>query len=141
LPKPVTCVRIRTLVTAFASISQVALFFACFFSSWPFVKWPLLRLAFLSKAFYFGGLSFQTAFYSVGCMPRVDRVPGFFTSRPNWDPPPPHPQASVFPRPFGSGRRNTLACGRGSRGVPIRTSGQALHVVPYSVYFAAACQL
>jgi hypothetical protein len=34
---------------------------------------------------------------------RVDRVLGFFSSRPNWDPPPsppPHPQASV--PPFGS---------------------------------------
>jgi hypothetical protein len=29
-------------------------------------------------------------------------VLGFFSSRPNWDPPPPHPQASVS-SPFGSG--------------------------------------
>ncbi len=26
---------------------------------------------------------------------RVDRVLGFFSSRPSWDSPPPHPQASV----------------------------------------------
>ncbi len=38
---------------------------------------------------------------------------GFFSSRKNWDPPLPHPQASVSP-PFGSGGRGgTLACGRG----------------------------
>jgi hypothetical protein len=39
LSKPVTCVRIRTLVTASASISQVAFFIACFFSSGLFWVW------------------------------------------------------------------------------------------------------
>ncbi len=33
---------------------------------------------------------------------RVGRVLGFFSSPPNWEPPPPHPQASVFPY-LGSG--------------------------------------
>jgi hypothetical protein len=32
---------------------------------------------------------------------RVYRVPGLLSSRPNWVPPPPHPQESVAP-PFGS---------------------------------------
>ena len=30
-------------------------------------------------------------------------VQGFFSSRPNWDPPPPQPQESVSPPSFGSG--------------------------------------
>jgi hypothetical protein len=34
---------------------------------------------------------------------RVDRVLGFFTSRPKWDPPIPHPQASVPPFWFEGG--------------------------------------
>jgi hypothetical protein len=34
---------------------------------------------------------------------RVDRVLGFFSSRQNWDPPPPHPRASVPPFGFGGG--------------------------------------
>jgi hypothetical protein len=57
---------------------------------------------------------------------RVDRVLGFFSSRPNWDPPPPpHPQASVSHFWFRGGG-NTLACGRGGGGFPIRTRGQTL---------------
>ena len=46
---------------------------------------------------------------------KVDRVIGFFSSSPNWDPPPPHPQASVFP-PFwfrGGGGGGTVTSGRG----------------------------
>ncbi len=46
----------------------------------------------------------------------VDRVLGFFSNRPNWDPPPPHPQASVFPPvwfPVGGGEGGTVASGRG----------------------------
>jgi hypothetical protein len=42
----------------------------------------------------------------------VHRVLGFFSSRPNWDPPLPRPQSSVSPWFVG----DTLACGRG-RGV------------------------
>jgi hypothetical protein len=42
-------------------------------------------------------------------------VPGFFSSRPNWDSPPSHPQASVPPPPFGSGGC-TLARGIGGDG-------------------------
>jgi hypothetical protein len=48
---------------------------------------------------------------------RVDRRLGFFSSRPNWDPPPPHPQANVSPPPLvpgGGGGGNTLACRRGA---------------------------
>jgi hypothetical protein len=61
-------------------------------------------------------------------------VLGFLPSRRNWDPPLPHPQASV-PPPFGSGGRDTLACGRGGGGLPIRTRGQTLW------YFRYLCTL
>ncbi len=37
----------------------------------------------------------ETTLY--GGVHRVDRVPGFLSSRPNWIPPPPHSQASVAP--------------------------------------------
>ena len=51
----------------------------------------------------------------------VDRreysVVGFLSSRPNWVPPPPCPQASITPpTPFGSKKRDTLACGGGVGG-------------------------
>ncbi len=49
---------------------------------------------------------------------RVYRVPGLLSSRLNWLPPPPHPQASVA-LPLGSwegGGGNTLACRRGGGG-------------------------
>ncbi len=56
---------------------------------------------------------------------RVDRALGFFSSRPNWDPPTPWlPQASVSPP--GSGGRDTLSCERWDWGVPIRMRGQTL---------------
>jgi hypothetical protein len=38
---------------------------------------------------------------------RVDRVPGFPSSRPNWLPPPPRPQVSVDLPPFGNKWRKT----------------------------------
>jgi hypothetical protein len=34
-----------------------------------------------------------------GLKHRVDKVPGFLSSRPNWVHPPPHPQSSVAPPP------------------------------------------
>ncbi len=38
----------------------------------------------------------------------------FLSSRPNWDPPPPHPQASVYPPPpMWFQGKGTLACGKG----------------------------
>jgi hypothetical protein len=41
---------------------------------------------------------------------RVYRVPGFLSSRPNWVPPLPHPQASVASPPLGPrGEKNSLA--------------------------------
>ncbi len=50
---------------------------------------------------------------SLLCSKWVDRVLGFLSSRPDWDP---LPQASAcVPSSFDSGG-NTLACGRGSRG-------------------------
>jgi hypothetical protein len=51
----------------------------------------------------------------------LDRTLGFFSSRPNWNPPPPHPQASVPPllwfREWGDGVKHSLA-GGGDRGGP-----------------------
>jgi hypothetical protein len=40
---------------------------------------------------------------------RVDRVLSFFSSRPNWDPQPPHPQASVSPHTLVWGGTHSLA--------------------------------
>ncbi len=40
-------------------------------------------------------------------MHRVDKVPSFLSSGPNWDPPPPHTQASVYPPTFGSEGKDT----------------------------------
>jgi len=55
---------------------------------------------------------------------KVDRVLGFFSSRPNWDPLyPTHRQASV-PLSFGSGGTHSIA-GEGV-GAPIRKRGQTL---------------
>ncbi len=59
---------------------------------------------------------------------RVDRVLDFFSSRRNWDPPSPHPKASVSP-PLVPGE--TL-----SWGVPIRTREQTLW---YSRYICTFC--
>ncbi len=44
---------------------------------------------------------------------RVDRVPGFLSSRPKLGPPASSPAGECSPPPFGSGG-DTLACGRGS---------------------------
>ncbi len=57
----------------------------------------------------------------------VDRVLGFFFSRPNCDLPTPSPAGECVPLPFRSGGGDTaVACWRGSGGVPIRTWGQTL---------------
>ncbi len=47
---------------------------------------------------------------------RVDRVLGFFSSRPNWGPPPPLPQASVSSSFDSDGGGGTLARGSGGGG-------------------------
>jgi hypothetical protein len=46
---------------------------------------------------------------------RVDRVLGFFSSRPNWDPRSPHLQTGVFPPPLVP-LGDTLTRGRGDEG-------------------------
>ncbi len=53
----------------------------------------------------FGGVA-------VGKLNGVDRVLGFFSIRPNWDPPP-HPQASVPPLGSGGGGGHTRLGNRG----------------------------
>jgi hypothetical protein len=53
---------------------------------------------------------------------KVDRVLSFFSSRPNWNPPPPHPQASVSPAPLVPGGTHSHAGG----GVPIWTADTVL---------------
>ncbi len=47
---------------------------------------------------------------------RVDRVPTFLSSRPNWDPHPLTPRRVCTPPPLVPGG-STLACGRGGGGV------------------------
>ncbi len=47
---------------------------------------------------------------------REYRVPGILSSRPNWAPPPPHPQGSVAPPPFGSHWRTHSLGGGGGGG-------------------------
>ncbi len=63
---------------------------------------------------------------------RVDRVLGFFSSRPNWDPQPPHPQASVPPPIlwFPEGR-DKLACGTGGANSDEGTDTVVLQVFIY----------
>ncbi len=46
---------------------------------------------------------------------RVDRVLGFFSSRPNWKPPTPSPAGECAPPPRFR-EEDTLACGKGDRG-------------------------
>jgi hypothetical protein len=59
---------------------------------------------------------------------RVDRVLGFFSSRPNWGPPPPLPQASVSPSfdSGGGGGGGAHLLGGDGVGVPIPTRGQVV---------------
>ncbi len=61
---------------------------------------------------------------------RVDRVLGFLSSRRNWYPPPPHPQASVPPPLWFRGRRDTLAGEVVGGGVPILTRGPEVGIDP-----------
>jgi hypothetical protein len=56
-----------------------------------------------------------------GARHRVERVPDFFSSRPNWDPLPHYPQTSVSPPSFFLGR--DLACERGGGGGPNSDEG------------------
>ena len=76
--------------------------------------------------------------YIVMTIHRVDRVPGFLSSRPNWVCPPRHPQASVAP-PTHLVPEHTLACGKGGgRGPrtlsdPVRTKGQTLWYSRYCI--------
>jgi hypothetical protein len=54
---------------------------------------------------------------------RVDRVLGFFTSRPNWDYPTPSQQTSLSPPPVGSGGHTRLRK-RGWEGSQFRRGGR-----------------
>jgi hypothetical protein len=71
---------------------------------------------------------------------RVDSVLGFFSSRPNWDPPPtPSPAGECVPHPFGSGgpggEGDTLACCRGGGDGPNSDEGTDTVVLyVYSMY-------
>ncbi len=58
------------------------------------------------------------------CTHRVDRVLGFFFNVHLLGPSPSHPQAIVPPPPLWS--RGGHTCGRGGRGVPIRTREQTM---------------
>jgi hypothetical protein len=61
---------------------------------------------------------------------RVDRVPGFLSSRQNWVPPPPHLQASVVPPPpppFGSGGTHSIA----GAGVGVPNSDEGTDTVAF----------
>ncbi len=54
---------------------------------------------------------------------RVNRVLGFFSSRPNWSLPPPHPQARVLTPWIQRGGSNTLSRERVMGEDPMRTTG------------------
>jgi hypothetical protein len=67
---------------------------------------------------------------------RVDRVPGFFSSRPNWDSP--SPSGESVPPPFGSGGEvYTLAEGRGGGG-PSSDEGTDTVVLYEYMYFVVS---
>ncbi len=61
---------------------------------------------------------------------RVDIVLGFFSSRPNWDPPNSSTAGECVTPSLFRGGGGTLACGRGGGGVQIRTMGQKLFPSP-----------
>ncbi len=61
--------------------------------------------------------------YCWGSYHRVDRLLGFFSSRPNRDPPTPSPTGDCVPPPLVPGG-HTRACGEGWGRVTIRTRGQ-----------------
>ncbi len=62
---------------------------------------------------------------------RITRVPQCLSPRRSWDPPPPLPQASVYPSESMGGGAHSPA-GEWVGEVPIRTTGKAWHSV-YSV--------
>jgi hypothetical protein len=59
---------------------------------------------------------------------RVDRVLGFFSSRPNWNPPLPHPQASVFPPLWFRGEGTDSLAGEVVGGYQFRGGGQTKEI-------------
>jgi hypothetical protein len=66
----------------------------------------------------------------------VDRVLGFFSSRPNRDSPTPSPAGECVLPSFGSGGGYTLTAGEGVGGVPIPTRGQTLWYSRYLPIYA-----
>jgi hypothetical protein len=67
----------------------------------------------------------QNAFHNDPYDHIVNRVLGFFYSRPNWDPPPLPQPAGECVLHFGLGG-GTIACGRGGGWAPIWSRGQTL---------------
>ncbi len=69
---------------------------------------------------------------------RVDRVLGFFSSLPNWDPPTHSSPGECVPLPLVKGGTHSLA---GEWGVPIRTRGQTLCYSRYEYTVYLLCGL
>ncbi len=63
--------------------------------------------------------------YNYAILHRVDRVPGFLSSRPNWLPPPPQPQASVASRPLVPGRGGHTRLREKGVEEPVQTKGHS----------------
>ncbi len=87
-------------------------------NSWIYIDQAMLRLPIV---FHLHGS--REIFWDV--LHRVDRVPGFPSSRPKLGPPPPRPhqQASVAPPTHGVQEGGKLACGGGGGGDSIPTKG------------------
>jgi hypothetical protein len=65
---------------------------------------------------------------------RLFRVQAFLSGRPNWVPPPRHPQGSVAPPHFGSKGENTLVRGGGGGGGGTQVRRMDRHFAWYSMY-------
>jgi hypothetical protein len=88
----------------------------------------------------------------IGLHHRIDRVLGFFSSRPKWDPPLPHPQTSVTeclppfsnrknwdPNPSPASKFGPPPFGSAGGGVPIRTRGHCGTLGTYVLCLLYSC--